>query len=188
MRNLRGSRTSGGEVRERIISAACRCFSEEGYAGTAIHSVSREAGITPSTFYNHFASKRELLEEATSRVIAHDEGRFSAVVEEVGRRNSGSVPLGPGEIFRLLETREPRQMTRLRIEVWAEAVRDRELRSRLEGWIRTAATAVSRSLGNEEATGEQLVSFYLGLSLRRELERPASYSSSSLRRRTGGRP
>jgi AcrR family transcriptional regulator len=54
-------------TRLQLIEAAMRVFAERGVGGAAVHSIASEAGLANGTFYNHFASKQELI----AAVAAH---------------------------------------------------------------------------------------------------------------------
>jgi AcrR family transcriptional regulator len=47
--------------RERLLSAAALEFAEGGYAGSSSDSISRRAGMSKATFYEHFANKEECM-------------------------------------------------------------------------------------------------------------------------------
>ena len=52
------------ELRARLVRAAAAVFAREGYAGTKIMDIVREAGVSTGTVYGRFRSKNELLREA----------------------------------------------------------------------------------------------------------------------------
>ena len=52
------------EVRAGLVRAAATVFAREGYAGTKIMDIVREAGVSTGTVYGRFRSKNELLREA----------------------------------------------------------------------------------------------------------------------------
>ena len=59
--------------RQRLVVAALGLFAEQGYDDTTIAQISERAGLTRSTFFRHFADKREILtagQEALSRLLA----------------------------------------------------------------------------------------------------------------------
>jgi AcrR family transcriptional regulator len=60
----RPGRPDGDEVRARLVRAAASVFAREGYAGTKIMDIVREAGLSTGTVYGRFRSKNELLREA----------------------------------------------------------------------------------------------------------------------------
>ena len=47
--------------RQRLLSAAAEEFAARGYAGTSSESISRRAGMSKATFYEHFANKEECI-------------------------------------------------------------------------------------------------------------------------------
>jgi AcrR family transcriptional regulator len=58
--------------RRRLFEAAARVFAREGYATASAEAISREAGMSKATFYEHFANKEEcilaLFDEAATEV------------------------------------------------------------------------------------------------------------------------
>jgi AcrR family transcriptional regulator len=59
--------------RQRLLSAAAAEFAERGYAGASSESISRRAGMSKATFYEHFSNKEDciiaLFERATEVVM-----------------------------------------------------------------------------------------------------------------------
>jgi AcrR family transcriptional regulator len=59
-------------ARQRMVLAAVDLFTEQGYDDTTVAQIAERAGVTKSTFFRHFADKRELLvagQEALSRLL-----------------------------------------------------------------------------------------------------------------------
>ena len=50
-----------GLQRERLFEAAAAVFAETGYADASAESISRAAGMSKATFYEHFANKEECI-------------------------------------------------------------------------------------------------------------------------------
>lgn len=50
-------------IRERVIDTCSRLFYDQGYLTTHVNQVTAEAGISKSSFYQHFKSKEDLLLE-----------------------------------------------------------------------------------------------------------------------------
>ena len=48
-------------ARERLERAALALFAEHGYDATTVAQIADRAGLTKSTFFRHFADKREVL-------------------------------------------------------------------------------------------------------------------------------
>ena len=51
------------EVRARIIEAAVRLVDDKGFAGTTVAEICDAADVAEKTFFNHFASKPDMLRE-----------------------------------------------------------------------------------------------------------------------------
>lgn len=57
-------------LRDRLLDAASRVFAREGYDGTKILDIVREAGLSTGAVYSRFRSKNELLRAAVIRSTA----------------------------------------------------------------------------------------------------------------------
>lgn len=58
------------EVRDRIIAAAARVFSEKGYRGSTIADVVRESGLSVGAIYTYFSGKDELIRLTCDQIAA----------------------------------------------------------------------------------------------------------------------
>jgi AcrR family transcriptional regulator len=47
--------------RQRLLQAAAEEFAQRGYAGASSESISRRAGMSKATFYEHFANKEDII-------------------------------------------------------------------------------------------------------------------------------
>lgn len=61
---MRVTRKQAELNRQRIIESAIRLFAERGVDGVGVAEVMADAGFTHGGFYNHFASKEDLVKEA----------------------------------------------------------------------------------------------------------------------------
>jgi AcrR family transcriptional regulator len=84
-------------VRARLLEAAVRVFARQGYGGTKVLDVVREAGLSTGAVYGRFRSKEELLREAVvsrsrqaGHVVPGEAGRVADVI-----RRAASVTGGP---------------------------------------------------------------------------------------------
>ena len=69
-------------ARERLVLAAVDLFSGQGYDDTTVAQIAELAGVTRSTFFRHFADKRDVLvagQETLGRLLA--EGILNAPAE-----------------------------------------------------------------------------------------------------------
>ena len=57
------------ETRARVIAAAHRLFERDGYAGTSVAAIAREAQVTPPTVYLAFETKAGLLRAVWNRAL-----------------------------------------------------------------------------------------------------------------------
>ncbi len=78
-----------GVQRDRLFEAAARVFSRVGYADASAEGISREAGMSKATFYEHFANKEEcllaLFDQAAATIM-----RAMADEQRTNRRESES--------------------------------------------------------------------------------------------------
>jgi TetR/AcrR family transcriptional repressor of nem operon len=66
---MRKSREAAAETRKRIVRAAASKFRENGIGATALAELMKAAGLTHGGFYKHFASKDQLVAEATTVAV-----------------------------------------------------------------------------------------------------------------------
>lgn len=99
-------RDRSDEVRERLLDAALRVFARQGYAGTKINDIVREAGLSTGAVYGRFRSKEELLREAvvtrSARAAQPGEARWKRVAELIEHNAElRDEPLTDAEAVRL---------------------------------------------------------------------------------------
>jgi AcrR family transcriptional regulator len=78
--------------RERLFEAAAAVFARSGYAEASAESISREAGMSKATFYEHFANKEECI------LALFDEGART-VLTAMAEATAGAGP-DPAERMR----------------------------------------------------------------------------------------
>lgn len=88
----------GDEIRERLLSAAARVFAREGYEGTKILDVVREAGLSTGAVYGRFRSKNDLLRAAIveqAGEVAHvgepGKTRVADLIARMGQATTGAL-------------------------------------------------------------------------------------------------
>jgi AcrR family transcriptional regulator len=82
----RGPRSDRGVVVAQIVDAARESFANNGWAGTTMRAVAREAGVDPALVHYYFKSKEELLAAATTPPEAFFESVRAAMAVPVERR------------------------------------------------------------------------------------------------------
>jgi AcrR family transcriptional regulator len=70
--------------RHRLLKAAAAVFAREGYASASAEAISRKAGMSKATFYEHFANKEECILTL-----------FDEAATEVGREMGAAASVGP---------------------------------------------------------------------------------------------
>jgi TetR/AcrR family transcriptional repressor of nem operon len=78
---MRVSREKAAEHRERIIEAAGALFRAKGFDGIGVADIMKAADLTHGGFYGHFASKDDLVAQASRRAMATAAARWTKLVE-----------------------------------------------------------------------------------------------------------
>lgn len=77
---MRVSRAQAAKNREGVINAASRLFRARGFDGVCIRDVMESAGLTQGAFYKQFASKEDLVAQASRRAFEDAASRFMEAV------------------------------------------------------------------------------------------------------------
>lgn len=72
------------ETRERIIRAAARLFSEQGYAATSVKQIAAAVKVSAPALYWHFSSKSDLLHAVIQSTLTRFLASARAAVAEAG--------------------------------------------------------------------------------------------------------
>ncbi len=103
--------------REHILDAAERCFAREGFQGTTMKDICRDAGVSLGALYVYFASKEDLIAGITER----DRSKLTAQLTEVAAAPDLLAALARlGEHYTV---EEPRYKQQLVIEIGSASVR-----------------------------------------------------------------
>ena len=79
---MRVSREQAAANRERIIDAAAALFRARGFTGIGVADIMKAAELTHGGFYGHFASKDDLVAEASRRTMARSAANWARVVTD----------------------------------------------------------------------------------------------------------
>jgi TetR/AcrR family transcriptional regulator, transcriptional repressor for nem operon len=77
---MRVSREKAAEHRDRIIDAAGALFRAKGFGGIGVADIMKAADLTHGGFYGHFASKDDLVAQASRRAMARAATNWSKIV------------------------------------------------------------------------------------------------------------
>jgi TetR/AcrR family transcriptional repressor of nem operon len=78
---MKVSREQAAQHRERIVDAAAQRFRERGFEGIGVADLMQEAGLTHGGFYGHFASKDDLIAQATVHALTRSFDKWSRIAE-----------------------------------------------------------------------------------------------------------
>src|SRR3954453_6223646 len=78
---MKVSREQAALNRERIVETAAQLFRERGFEGIGVADLMKEAGLTHGGFYGHFASKEDLMAEASARALTRSLALLNELAE-----------------------------------------------------------------------------------------------------------
>ncbi len=86
-------------TRERILDTAEALFAEQGFDGTSLRQITREAGVNLAAIHYHFGSKDALIDAVFARLVGPINAARLAMLDEVEREAGEGAP----ELERVLE-------------------------------------------------------------------------------------
>jgi TetR/AcrR family transcriptional repressor of nem operon len=78
---MRVSREKAAEHRDRIIDAAGALFRVKGFGGIGVADIMKAADLTHGGFYGHFASKDDLVAQASRRTMTRAVANWTKLIE-----------------------------------------------------------------------------------------------------------
>jgi TetR/AcrR family transcriptional repressor of nem operon len=88
---MRVSREKAAEHRDRIIDAAGALFRAKGFGGIGVADIMKAADLTHGGFYGHFASKDDLVAQASRRTMARAAANWTKLVEAASDNPYGAL-------------------------------------------------------------------------------------------------
>lgn len=82
-------KTAAGDNRARILAAAAKLFTRQGFHGTSTRDIASEAGVSLGNIYNYFGTKEEIF---VSLLAAYEKEYFRADQPLIGALMSSSFP------------------------------------------------------------------------------------------------
>ena len=183
------------EVRERIVAAAVRVFSDKGFHSSTIADVCRESGLSVGAIYTYFTSKEELFHQSCDLIAARG-------LDELAERLAGATTTAERMTIAIalyVETIDeyagaPGQISL--VQAWAEADREPGVREMLAARRERLVGAGGYLLRQGIASGElpawldvdAVTRGFLGLLdglLLQRIEAGAGYRPGDLQRRAG---
>ncbi|GAA2067628.1 TetR/AcrR family transcriptional regulator [Streptomyces albiaxialis] len=137
--------------RRQILDGARRAFLRNGFHASSMQDVLKETGLSAGAVYRYFGSKEEIVAAVASEALQTALTSFDFV-------GAADAPLAPDELFAEVFGRlekaigageDPRELPRMLVQVWAEALRNPEL-----------AEVVAQAYGHLKAQWCSLVDSY----------------------------
>jgi AcrR family transcriptional regulator len=141
------------EVRDRILTAALRVFSEKGYHNATIADVVRESGLSVGAIYTYFTGKDELIRLSCDQIATRGLDQLAARLApatSTAERMAIAIRLYVEAIDEYEDA--PGQITLL--QAWAEADREPVVREMLSARRERLVGAGRYILAQGVATGE----------------------------------
>lgn len=88
---MKVSKEQMAENRERILDTAAQLFREKGFDGIGVADLMKSAGLTHGGFYGHFASKDDLMAQATERALGRLQSAWAQLARDAA--DQGQEPL-----------------------------------------------------------------------------------------------
>jgi AcrR family transcriptional regulator len=119
--------------RAEIVAAAARLFSANGFHATSMADIISEAGLSAGAVYRYFRSKEELIAAvAETALTTADEVFAKLLADDAAPAPAEAVTLLIEGINAgvILDPESNADLTRIGVQVWAEALRNPELARR----------------------------------------------------------
>jgi len=88
---MKVSKEQAAANRERIIDAAAALFRAKGFDGIGVADIMKAADLTHGGFYGHFASKDDLVAQASRRTMARSAQKWRRVVADAPDQPYGAL-------------------------------------------------------------------------------------------------
>jgi TetR/AcrR family transcriptional repressor of nem operon len=79
---MRVSREKAAANRDRIVDVATQLFRAKGFGGIGVADIMQAAELTHGGFYGHFASKEDLVAQASRRTMARAAANWEGIVAD----------------------------------------------------------------------------------------------------------
>lgn len=147
---MRVSRIRAAENRQTVVNVASRLFRERGFDGIGLKDLMERAGLTQGAFYKQFASKEDLVAQASRRALESASRRWSAAAA-----SNPSDPLGAVIAFYLSAEHRKEKMDGCPIvALGSDAARQGiDVKASFEAGIRAYLNVLGRLIG--ETDGEE---------------------------------
>src|SRR3954452_2869387 len=134
--------------RTRILDAAERCFSRDGFHGSTMQAICKEAGISAGALYLYFASKEALIEGLTSR------DRDEILAQFAQASGEGDFLGAVGALLQNCILGQPKEKAKLCIEIGAEATRNPAIAQTMSRFDAEIRSSIRHLISQAQAAGQ----------------------------------
>ncbi len=127
--------------RTRLLDAAAAEFAESGYAGASSESISRRAGMSKATFYEHFANKEECILALFDLAATQVAQSMAAAAGRAGRRDANARMQAGTRAFLATLAEHPEYAQTLLVEIIGAGPRAAGRRDQIMQWFAEALDA-----------------------------------------------
>jgi AcrR family transcriptional regulator len=138
--------------RQQILAGARRCFVRNGFHATSMQDVLREAGLSAGATYRYFRSKEEIVVAVAADALSHLQAAFDEVAEADPPPPIDQVVLHICTAVERLDAE--RDVTKLAIQIWGEAVRSPTLADFVRDTIGTVQGRIAALVREYQRRGE----------------------------------
>ena len=138
------------ERRAAIVRATIHCLARDGYAGLTMKRIAAEAGVSPGILHYYFRDKRAILARAAAAVVADLDRRVATETRGTRDARGGLRALLRACLRVALDSRD---FWTVFIELWGEALHDRELARLNRHAYARARRFLARSVARGTAVG-----------------------------------
>lgn len=146
--------------RARIVAAARRCFSRDGFHQTSMPDIAAEAGLSVGAPYRYFASKEEIILEIagdTFRMIFDPVERLVGVVDDLTIADLVAASVDPVSGDRIVDAAGQvvpvDELLRCAVQAWGELLRHEGLRQRAADGFEHVRQRIAAALRRGQAAG-----------------------------------
>jgi AcrR family transcriptional regulator len=127
--------------RDQILSAAVKCFRENGFHGASMAALAKQASMSVGHIYHYFESKDAIIEAIVDRDMAEAPGLLGEFSP-----SDDVVEIMMGRLDDTVERHLDRDRAALRLEILAEAARNPRIAAKLNSADAAARDRLSQAL------------------------------------------
>lgn len=130
------------ERKSQIIDAAEACFLRRGFHQSTMQDICRESSLSPGAIYRYFRSKDDIIAACIGRSTERQAALIQQARDSYSQAAEALEAIGE-QFFGQLEREGMERFAAMELEVWAEALRNADLRATHRRQFRLLASALS---------------------------------------------